>query len=97
MERPLQGSSRSYLLGYGCCVVLTLLAFCFAFFAWGGKMVWIPLLGAAQLVVQLLSFFALHKEAKPHWNRTFFFFTFLIVAIIVLGTIWIMANLDYRM
>lgn len=36
-------------------------------------------------------------HAKWNWNLLFFLFTILILLCVVVGSIWIMYNLDYRM
>lgn len=54
-------------------------------------------LAAVQLVIQLISFLHLNSEAKPRWQLHSFWFIFVMAAIIVVGSIWIMANLDYNM
>lgn len=48
-----------------------------------------------QLIVQLVFFLHLGREQKPKWNTYALLFTGLIVTIVVAGTLWIMANLDY--
>jgi cytochrome o ubiquinol oxidase operon protein cyoD len=48
-----------------------------------------------QLVVQMVFF--LHLGRGSRWKALTFYFTLLIVAIIVVGTIWIMNNLNYNM
>ena len=50
-----------------------------------------------QLVVQLVFFLHLGREHKPKWNMYALLFTGLIVTILVAGTLWIMANLNYNM
>jgi cytochrome o ubiquinol oxidase operon protein cyoD len=54
-------------------------------------------LALAQLLVQLLFFLHLGKESKPRLNLTVFSFMVLVVGIIVIGSLWIMHNLDYNM
>jgi cytochrome o ubiquinol oxidase operon protein cyoD len=55
------------------------------------------LLGIAvlQLIVQLVFF--LHIGRGSRWKGITFAFAALIVIIVVVGTIWIMNNLDYNM
>jgi cytochrome o ubiquinol oxidase subunit IV len=48
-----------------------------------------------QLFVQLVFFLHLSREPKPQLNVKALWFTVLIVAILVIGTLWIMTNLDY--
>lgn len=59
----------------------------------------ITLVGLAltQLFVQLIFFLHLGSESKPYWNVILFCFTTLVVGIVVLGSLWIMKNLNYNM
>lgn len=52
-------------------------------------------LGISQLVLQLIFFLHIGLESKPRWNITMLLFTFLLVAIVVFGSLWIMQNLNY--
>ena len=54
-------------------------------------------LAAVQLVIQLISFLHLDSEAKPRWQLHSFWFIFVMAVVIVVGSIWIMMNLDYNM
>lgn len=49
----------------------------------------------SQMAVQLYFFLHLGNEAKPRWNLLMFLFMSLVVGIVVLGSLWIMNNLDY--
>lgn len=100
------GSPMSYAIGYLLSIALTLIAFAFV-----GKhissnhqnyshrtlVLWISGLAVAQLLIQLLFFLHLHQEKKPRWNLTIFAFMLLVLSIIVVGSLWIMHNLDYHM
>lgn len=50
-----------------------------------------------QLIVQLYFFLHLGEEAKPRWRLLTLFLAVTTVLIVVIGSIWIMANLDYHM
>lgn len=50
-----------------------------------------------QLFVQLQYFLHLGNEPKPRWNLMVFSFMVGIVLIIVIGSLWIMKNLNYHM
>jgi cytochrome o ubiquinol oxidase operon protein cyoD len=50
-----------------------------------------------QLIVQLVFFLHLDREATPRWNLLVLLFTITIVIILVAGSIWIMHNLNYNM
>lgn len=49
-----------------------------------------------QAVLQLIFFMNLCCEAKPRWNLLIFFFTVIVMIVLVSGSIWIMKNLDYN-
>jgi cytochrome o ubiquinol oxidase operon protein cyoD len=57
----------------------------------------IVVLAVVQFVVQLVFFLHLGRETKPRWNLMAFLFMLLVVFIVVVGSLWIMANLDYNM
>ena len=93
-HNPKIGTYRSYVLGYILCLLLTAVAF---LMATPQNTVWIIAFGILQIGVQLFLFFHLHTERKPHWNLIVFLFMLLVMVILVVGSLWIMANLDYRM
>ncbi len=94
------GTTLSLTIGFVLSVILTIAAFVLV-----GKSIlsgWAILLALAvlatlQLLVQLIFFLHMGKESRPRWNLTMFAFMALIVVIIVVGTLWIMHNLDYNM
>jgi cytochrome o ubiquinol oxidase operon protein cyoD len=64
----------------------------------GTTLAW-TILGIAGLSALLQLFFFLHvgMGSKPRWHLISFLFTALIILIVVVGTVWIMNNLDYNM
>ncbi len=54
-------------------------------------------LALSQLLVQLVFFLHLSEEKKPRPHTLSFIFMSMVVLIIGLGSLWIMANLDYNM
>lgn len=54
-------------------------------------------LAVVQIVLQLLFFLHLGSETKPRWRLLVFCFMSLVVGILVIGSLWIMGNLNYRM
>jgi len=88
-----------YVVGFIASVLLTLTAF------WlvgsdkvnGNTAIAVILsLGITQLAVQLIFFLHLAHEDKPNWNAIAFQFAAMVVVIIVLGSMWIMQNLNYH-
>jgi cytochrome o ubiquinol oxidase operon protein cyoD len=99
------GTSLSYLLGFILSLALTLGSYFLVkkhvnshhlVFSDNFLLVMILLLAGTQLVVQLVFFLHLDRESKPWWNNTALAFAFMVVAILVFGSMWIMANLDYH-
>jgi len=54
-------------------------------------------LAIAQLLTQLVFFLHLGSEPKPRTNLVVFSFMIMVVGILVIGSLWIMHNLDYNM
>ena len=89
---------KSYVVGFVLSIITTLLAYVFVVNElWPPQaLVYIVLaIAVVQLIVQMVFF--LHLGRGSRWKALTFYFTLLIVAIVVVGTIWIMNNLDYNM
>ncbi len=89
----------SYVMGYVASVLLTLLAFYFAYENKYPLHIIVPTLlslGGVQALAQLQFFFHLGQEPKPRWNLLVFGFMTLIVMILIGGTLWIMFTLNER-
>jgi len=94
------GSLKSYGLGFILSALLTLAAFASSYYKLftGGLLVAIVVgFGTLQLVIQLILFIHINIDTRPRWNTIVFFFMLLIGALVVLGSLWIMASLDYRL
>lgn len=88
----------SYVVGFVLSVLTTLAAFLFVMNGLLPKdtLVYVVLgIAALQLTVQMVFF--LHLGQGSRWKALTFWFTLLLLLIIVIGTIWIMHNLDYNM
>ena len=57
----------------------------------------ITALAVAQLFAQVIFFLRLNVTKEGQWNSMPFVFTFLIVGVLVGGSLWIMYNLDVNM
>ncbi len=99
IKKEYHGTLPLYLLGFFGSLILTLTSF---------YLVWAELLpkdqliytivglGILQAALQLHFFMHLGKEAKPRWESISFFFMLTCLVIIVLGTLWIMYDLNNR-
>jgi cytochrome o ubiquinol oxidase operon protein cyoD len=98
------GTITSYTVGFILSVVLTLASFglvqlhlndnheTISHFALS---VAIFVFAISQLAVQLVLFLHLGHEKKPYRQSLTFLFAAFIISILVIGSLWIMANLDY--
>jgi len=95
-----QGTATTYVIGFLLSIVLTLAAFFLVYknLLTGSVLIYsIVGLAILQVLIQLLFFLHLGDEPKPYWNTMVFLFMLLTAAIVVIGSIWIMYNLDYNM
>lgn len=99
-KNPYHASLRSYITGFVLSLLLTVAAYVSVVneIVTGQTLV-IAIVGlaVAQLLVQLIFFLHLGREEKPRLNLTVFAFMLLVVGIIVIGSLWIMDNLNYNM
>lgn len=94
------GSLKSYTTGFVLSLVFTFIPFLVVINGWVESGILIGLLmcfAIAQLLVQAVFFLHLGKGASGQWNLAMFGLMSLFVLIIVIGSLWIMDNLDYRM
>lgn len=92
------GSVRSYSIGFGLSIVLTMIAYAFGTHAvmHGWALLYgLAALAILQLFVQLVFFLHLGRGSEARWNRTAFLFALMVVVILVFGSLWIMKNLNY--
>lgn len=95
-----RGSYASYITGFILSIFLTLAAYVTVVqhVLSGGQLVGVIIgLALVQFLVQLFFFLHLGRESRPRWKLFVLFFMILVVLILVLGSIWIMYNLNYRM
>lgn len=99
IKKEWHGSFKAYLNGFIISLFLTLLAFVFVFTeAFKGYTMLIVLASLAiiQAIFQVIYFLHLGKEDAPKWETMIFFFMVMVLLIIVLGSLWIMFDLDKR-
>lgn len=101
-----QSGVQAYVAGFALAVALTIAAFAlvWAYVSSDGEvfsravlLTSLTLLAIIQLYVQAVFFLHLSSEHKLRLNVYSTFFTVFVVLIIVIGSIWIMYNLDYNM
>jgi cytochrome o ubiquinol oxidase operon protein cyoD len=93
-------SVATYTIGFVLSIALTLVAYFSVVNQWlaGAVLVGVLItLALSQFFVQAILFLHVGDEAKPKWNQTSFLFMILVVVTIVIGSLWIMNNLNYNM
>ena len=100
MMRNLTPKLRTYLSGYILSLVLTITAYLLVthpHYSVGLIVAAVLILAVVQFLVQLVFFLHIGVERRPRWKLAVLIFMVGIVLIIVIGSIWIMNNLNYRM
>ena len=97
-HRKSSASYHAYVTGFVLSVLITLTAYVFVVNGlWSNEVLTyiIMALAVVQLVVQLVFF--LHLGKGSAWKLVTLLFALLVVLIVVIGSLWIMYNLDYNM
>ena len=95
------GSLRTYLIGFGLSVVLTLIPFgivmgnVFETAFW--PIIIIFGLGAAQMLVHVYYFLHVDAKAQDGWMLMSIAFTVLLIVIVLIGSLWVMFHLEENM
>lgn len=105
-EGAVRGTYAGYVAGFVTSVLLTLTAFYLVYqhkhsaapiFSHKYLMGALVFLALVQLFVQLIFFLHLDRESSPFWNLQIAILAAGTVLIVVIGSIWIMNNLNYNM
>lgn len=91
---------KSYMIGLFLSLLLTFTAFiCVGehLLPNNDLFILITALAIAQLFTQVICFLRLNMSDEGRWNSLAFVFTFIVVFILVGGSLWIMYNLNYNM
>ncbi len=99
-RHKLNTTLRMYIMGFCWSVILTIAAYIAVvnqMLSRNELITYITVLALLQVTVQLYFFLHLGDESKPRWNLWTFLFMGSILLIIVIGSLWIMHNLNYNM
>jgi len=94
-KKEWHGSYRSYVIGFTASLILTITAFILVALKKAEPYTLVAL-ALTQAVFQMRYFLHLGEEDNPKWETMIFIFMLLLLIIIVLGTLWIMHDLDNR-
>jgi cytochrome o ubiquinol oxidase operon protein cyoD len=99
IKKEYHGTLTSYLIGLFASLILTIISF---YLVWTSGLrshtLLYTIIGLAilQATVQLRFFMHLGKEDSPRWESISFFFMLTCLIIIVIGSLWIMYDLNNR-
>ena len=99
VKEPYSGVT-SYVLGFIFALILTWIAYVIVVnHLLSGPMLIGTIMGLAlvQLLVQLVFFLHFGRDKDARWHGPALYFMLIILVIIVAGSLWIMANLNYNM
>lgn len=94
------GSVKEYVIGLILSIVLTVPPFYIVMtdaMTGGWATALILLCAVAQLFVQLIFFLHMNTSSEQMWNVTTAIFVVILVAILIVGSVWIMNHLDHNM
>lgn len=99
MKKEWHGSFKAYAIGFIASLVLTSVSFLLVItetFTGTTLVHTLIALALLQAFFQLMFFLHVGQEAKPRWETLIFCLMFLILLIIVIGSLWIMHDLNNR-
>lgn len=100
-HQGLHGSLRDYVIGFVLSVVLTALPFWLVMtrpIASDGMTALIIVgFAAVQIVVHMVYFLHMNAKAEGGWSMMALIFTVIIVAIMLIGSLWVMYHLNHNM
>ncbi|WP_124983308.1 cytochrome o ubiquinol oxidase subunit IV [Ralstonia solanacearum] len=93
-------SVKGYLIGFVLAVIFTVIPFKMVMgggFSHDTVLVTVMALAVVQIVVHLIYFLHLDGSSAQRWNVMAFLFTLLILAIVIVGSLWVMHNMNVNM
>lgn len=94
------GNLKQYTVGFILSVILTIIPFGMVMgggFSRGLLVASIAITAVAQVIVQLVYFLHMDTSSEQRWNMIAFIYTVLCIAILLVGSVWVMNYLHYNM
>ena len=94
------GNFKQYTIGFILSVILTIIPFGMVMsggFERGLLVTVIAITAAAQVLVQLVFFLHMNASSEQRWNVIAVIYTVLCIAILLVGSVWIMNYLHFNM
>ena len=94
------GSVKSYLVGFVLSIILTVIPFAMVMTgsaSYSTTLAVVVGMAVIQVVVHLIYFLHMNTSSEERWNLVALLFTAMIIGIVVVGSLWIMYNLNINM
>ncbi|HYG06080.1 MAG TPA: cytochrome o ubiquinol oxidase subunit IV [Stenotrophomonas sp.] len=94
------GGVKSYLIGFAMAVVLTVIPFALVMnhtFSPGTTVLIISIMAAVQMLVHIVYFLHMDRSPEQRSNIHVGLFSVLIIGIVVIGSLWVMHNMNINM
>ena len=94
------GNVKQYTIGFIISVLLTVIPFGMVMaggFSRGLLVTVIAITAVAQILIQLVYFLQMNSSSEQRWNVIAFVYTILTIAILLVGSVWIMNYLHFNM
>ena len=94
------GNVKQYTIGFVLSVILTIIPFGMVMtggFDRGLVFATIAITAVAQVLVQLVFFLHMNSSSEQRWNVIAFIYTILTIAVLLIGSVWIMNYLHSNM
>ena len=94
------GSTKQYVIGLIISIILTIIPFWMVMdggFERQPLILTVVITAIAQVLVQLVFFLHLNSSSEQRWNLIAFIYTILTIAILIIGSIWVMDYLHFFM
>lgn len=94
------GNVKQYTIGFILSILLTVIPFGMVMsggFSRGLLMTVIGITAVAQVLVQLVFFLHMNTSSEQRWNLIAFIYTILCIAVLLIGSVWIMNYLHFNM
>lgn len=98
-QKEWHGSYKSYIIGFFLCLLLTVISFLLVYskLLTGHTLAYTLIgLGIIQAIIQMIFFLHIGQEDKPRWETISFFFMVMCVLILVIGSLWVLNDLNER-
>lgn len=99
-ESSSHGSMKQYTIGFILSIILTIIPFGMVMTGGFSREMLLAVVGITaliQVLVQLIFFLHMNSSEEQRWNVIAFIYTILTIAILLIGSVWVMNYLHFNM